>query len=155
MIWATPPLVKVYEALGCLADDRLEVDGNSAKCFSSSHGKFYTVTFDPATKAIMVNDNSSYWRGYLGYPAIAFLMKTGNLPFEGVLAEALKGLLWKDVNTKFKNDFAKTEVYVEELAGGRGVERNRLRSYAKRVLEIITAAKYPYLGKKTKPPAGY
>jgi hypothetical protein len=153
--WLTPPLIKVYEALGCLADGRLEVDGNSAKCFSSSRGKFYTVSYDPATKAIMANDNGSYWKGYLGYPEIAFLMQCGELPYEKKFADALTGIAWKDINTKFKNDFSKTEKFVEELAAERGIEQTGLREFAESVLEQINTANFAHFGPKTKPPSGY
>lgn len=153
--WPTPPLIKIYEALGCLADGRLEVEGNTAKCFSSSRGKFYTVSYDPEQKAIMCNDNGSYWRGYLGYPAIAFLMKIGELPYDERLAMALKNIAWKDVNTKFKNDFSKTETYVEELAEKQGIDVNQLHQYAAQVLERINVSKFIHLGPKIKPPTGY
>jgi hypothetical protein len=154
-VWAVPPLVKIYEALGCLADGRLEVDGDSAKCYSSSRGKFYTIEFDPATKAIMCNDNASYWVGYLGYPAIAFLMQYGELPHEKKYEEALKGVAWKDVNTKFKNDWDKTADYVEHLAQERGIERKELRQHAEELLRLIKEVQFELLGPKIKPPAGY
>ena len=72
----TPPTMKIYEALGAVADKRLEITGNTAKVYSSSKGKFYTVTYDSATNAIMSNDNACYFVGYLGYPAIAYLLQT-------------------------------------------------------------------------------
>jgi hypothetical protein len=31
MKWKEPPIIKIYEALGAVADDRVEVEGNSAK----------------------------------------------------------------------------------------------------------------------------
>ena len=46
----------------------------------------------------------------MGYPAIAFLMTTGVLAFNKELAGRLKGIAWKRINTRNKNDFAKTEV---------------------------------------------
>jgi hypothetical protein len=76
MKWKTPPDTKIYEALGTVADGRVKVEGNTAKVFSSSGNKHYDVEYDPKASAIMANDNGSYWNGYLGYPAIAFLMAT-------------------------------------------------------------------------------
>jgi len=70
-IWKQPPIIKVYEALGSIADGRITVEGNTAKIYSSSGNKFYEVTYDPDTSSIMCNDNGSYWAGYLGYPAIS------------------------------------------------------------------------------------
>jgi hypothetical protein len=37
--WKLPPIIKVYEALGCIADGRIHVDGDSAKVYSSSGNK--------------------------------------------------------------------------------------------------------------------
>ena len=51
MFWNTPPKKQVYEALGCLADGRLEVTGTDdsgiirAKVYSSSRNKYYDVSF--------------------------------------------------------------------------------------------------------------
>ncbi|MFZ1075166.1 MAG: hypothetical protein WAN50_02225 [Minisyncoccia bacterium] len=36
MKWKKPPVIKIYEALGAVADGRIEVDGNAAKVYSSS-----------------------------------------------------------------------------------------------------------------------
>lgn len=55
----------------------------------------------------MSNDNSSFYKGELGYPSIAFLMKLGVLSFDQDCANLLKGIAWKDINQKFKNDFEK------------------------------------------------
>ena len=105
MKWGSPPDIKIYEALGAVADGRVEMNGTTAKVNSSSGGKFYDVEYDPSAGAIMTNDNGSYWKGYLGYPAIAFLMLSGTLPYDSGMGELVKGIAWKDVNTKFKNDF--------------------------------------------------
>jgi len=47
MKWKHPPIIKIYEALGSVADGRVEVSGNTAKVFSSSGNKFYVVSYDP------------------------------------------------------------------------------------------------------------
>ena len=69
------------------------------------------MNYDADARAIMANDNGSYWRGYLGYPAIALLMRIGAVSFDARYAEALKGIAWKDINTTFKNDFENGGVY--------------------------------------------
>ena len=114
MRWIDPPLKQIYGALTCISDDRIEVEGNSAKVYSSSRGKYYTVKYDGEKNAIMSNDNTAYWKGYLSYPSIAFLMKTGVLDYNPKYSEALKGVIWKDVNVKFKNDFDKAIEYVRD-----------------------------------------
>jgi hypothetical protein len=103
-VWKLPPKIKIYEALGSVADSRLEVMGNSAKVYSSSRGKYYTVTYDAAQQAIMCNDNGSYWQGYLGYPAIAYLLESGVISYDHDLAKLLGDIHWKDINQGFKND---------------------------------------------------
>ena len=82
MKWKVPPRVKVYEALGAIADGRvMEVSEMGARVKSSEGNKIYTVTYRVETNTINANDNGSYWQGYMGYPAIAFLMTTGRLAF--------------------------------------------------------------------------
>lgn len=68
MKWTHPHISKLYEALGTIADGRVEIDPNNrnkAKIYSSSRGKFYEISYDPENHAIMANDNASYWKGSL------------------------------------------------------------------------------------------
>lgn len=98
-------------------------------------------------------NHGSYWQGYLGYPAIAFLLLIGRLPYDAALADNLKGIAWKDINQQFKNDFSKTLGYIEATMNQRiGQE---LRGYAQTLLEGIAALDLNVLGKKVKPPEGY
>lgn len=92
MRWKNPPIIKIYEALGCIADDRLEINGTKGKVYSSSRKKFYSIRYDSETNSIMCNDNGSYYIGYLGYPAIAYLMKIGELDFSKEYSNSLKGI---------------------------------------------------------------
>jgi hypothetical protein len=154
-IWKQPPIIKVYEALGSVADGRIALDGNTAKIYSSSGNKFYEVTYDPNTSSIMCNDNGSYWAGYLGYPAIAFLLIKGIVPYDDSSAQILKDIKWKDINQDFKNDFSKTEKYCQELVISRDGDLNALLEDINRIYEHITTHPYNLLGTKTKPPSGY
>jgi hypothetical protein len=155
MKWKTTPKVKIPEALGAIGDGRVEISGNIAKIFSSSGNKFYSITFDPEKKAITSNDNSSYWVGYLGYPGIAFLLARGIVKYEPEFAEALKGVPWKDLNTKFKNDFEKTDAYVKDILEKKGVDLDDFSAEIDRIYEEIDALKLNKLGKTAKPPVGY
>ncbi|MFH2085486.1 MAG: hypothetical protein ABII21_01720 [bacterium] len=154
-LWKIPPLIKIYETLGCIADNRIQVDGNTAKVYSSSGNKFYTVTYDPEQNAIMCNDNGSYWQGYVGYPAIAFLLKTKIIPYSPRLAELLKDIKWKDINQSFKNDFAKTEEYCQKLVLERGGDLPTLLKEIQAIQEYLAKHPLNLLGSKTKPPSGY
>jgi len=155
MKWKIPPRIKVHEALGCIADGRIIVKGNEAEVFSSSRGKSYSVRYDPEKKAIMANDNGSYWVGYLGYPSIAFLMLKGVLKYNSKHAEALKGIPWKDMNQKFRNDFEKTEKYVNDIVGAKGIPIQELDKEIDGIYEQVKKLNLELLGEKTKPPEGY
>ena len=152
-MWKTPPIDKIYEAFGALADDRLEISGNTALCYSSSGGKFYNVAYDSTEQAIMVNDNASYWKGYLGYPAIAFLLRVGVLDYDQTLISYFKGIAWKDLNQQFKNDFSKTTAFVLEKIEPK--KRTEIKTYAEKLLKDIAELKLAKLGKMQKPPSGY
>lgn len=153
MKWDLPPDIKIYEALGSVADGRIEVQENSGKVYSSSRNKFYDVEYDAESNSIMTNDNGSYWKGYLGYPAIAFLMSKGVLTYDAQMGEFLKNIAWKDINTKFKNDFDKTlEFILKDLAEE---SKEGLRNYVSKVQEEIQTLDLNLLGKKKLPPSGY
>ncbi|KND48727.1 MAG: hypothetical protein AB198_00195 [Parcubacteria bacterium C7867-003] len=153
MKWKNPPRTKIYEALGALADGRVEGDNFEGKVYSSTRNKFYTITYEPESNRIMCNDNASYWNGYLGYPAIAFLMKNGVLSYSKEYGEILSGVPWKDINQKFKNNFEKALEYI--LSSKTIEERNRLSDFVIKVEKEIRGLKLNLLGEKTIPPEGY
>ncbi|OGJ15869.1 hypothetical protein A3K73_01750 [Candidatus Pacearchaeota archaeon RBG_13_36_9] len=155
MKWKLPPKIKIYEALGCVGDKRIDVSGNEAKVFSSSKGKFYSVEYNESTNAIMCNDNGSYWQGYLGYPSIAFLMLKGRIKFNQESAEAFKDVKWKDLNTKFKRDYWKTEEFALEKAREKGMDISKLLEDINSIFEQIKKLNMDLLGEKIKPPQGY
>lgn len=153
MKWAHPPIIKIYEALGAIADGRIKVFGNSAKVYSSSGNKFYSVDYAPDSSSIMVNDNASFYKGYLGYPAIAFLLMIGELNYSSTIAEELKDIAWKDINQKFKNDFNKTLAFILETKTPE--IREALEKEVAKIDEKLQTKTYNLLGEKTKPPEGY
>jgi hypothetical protein len=153
MKWNYPPLPKYYEALGAVADERLHVEGNIGKVYSSSGNKHYDVTYNPESNSIMVNDNASYWKGYLGYPAIAFLMKIGVLSYDEKIANILKTVSWKDINQKFKNDFDKALEYI--LSSRTKKERKSLEIFVTVLDKEVRALNLDLLGEKVRPPEGY
>ena len=153
MKWKHPPITKIYEAIGSVADGRVEVNGDSGKVYSSSRNKYYDINFDPNKKAIMSNDNASYWKGYMGYPSIAFLMAKGLLSYDENLGQVMKGVAWKDINQKFKNDFDKALEYI--LSSKSEAERRQLREFVDKVNEELGGLDLSLLGEKIKPPSGY
>lgn len=151
MKWKHPPIIKIYEALGSVADNRIVTSNDTAKVYSSSGNKFYDVTYDNEKNSIMTNDNGSYWKGYLGYPAIAYLLKIGILEYKSEFGELLKGIAWKDINQKFKNDFDKVlEIILSSIS-----KREELESYVFSLDGEIKKLNLSILGKKILPPEGY
>jgi len=159
MYWKLPPKIKIYEALGAIADGRLEVIHSAevqprqienVKVWSSSRTKFYDVSYDHATGAIMANDNGSYWQGYLGYPSIAHLMQIGRLSYDKNVGELLKDIKWKELNTKHKNNFSKS--ISEILAGQTKCGRANIEDFVQKVEKEIKALSPAMLGKKKLPP---
>ena len=153
MKWKHPPTIKTYEAIGAVADDRVEVSGNTAKVYSSTRNKFYDVIYDPEKREIMCNDNSSYWQGTLGYPAIAYLMSIKVLSYDQKIGNVLKGIAWKDINQKFKNNFDKTLGFI--LSSKSEKESNDLKRLVAIVDLEISELKLGLLGRKMIPPEGY
>ena len=153
MKWKKPSITKIYEAIGAIADERVEVSDNGAKVYSSTRNKFYTVTYDRATHQIMSNDNTSYWKNELGYPAIAYLMYIGELSYDKNLGHILKGVPWKDINQQFKNDFEKALEFV--LSSKSNEERIQLKNIVNKIDSEISKMKFKLLGSKILPPSGY
>lgn len=157
MEWVVSPKRKhVYEALGCIADKRIEMNLNDgAKVYSSSRNKFYNVNFDSKTNSIMCNDNTSYYTDTLSYPCIALLLIKGVVRYNPEFAHWLKDIKWKDINQKFKNDYTKTEAYVGELMKERDNSFDELNNEVDKINEQLVNLKVKMLGKKVKPPVGY
>ncbi|HDI75526.1 MAG: hypothetical protein DRJ52_03070 [Thermoprotei archaeon] len=141
MYWRTPPRIKVLEALGCIADQRIKFVGEKEAVVVSSTGeRTYKVTWDGG-KAIMSTDNGSLYRGYLGYPSIAFLMLKGILPFDKEIADALKGISWKKLNETYKK-YRIVEEKVKAIAKERGVDPAKIDSFVAKVMQEIRAKRF-------------
>ena len=151
--WKLPPKIKIYEALGAIADERIELDGNTSRVYSSSRGKFYTVSYDPDNNSIMANDNGSYWQGYLGYPSIAYLLSTKIISYSPKIAHYLIDIKWKDLNTQLKNDWDKTINHLHKTLTPQQLDL--LTTEINRIHEYLKSHPINKLGKRTKPPSGY
>lgn len=137
MVWKLPPRIKIFEALGALADGRVELTETGATVASSDASKTYLVKYDEARNMITANDNGSKWQGYLGYPSIALLMKHGKLSFDQVLADSLKGIEWKKINTQYKNDWDNVESWLFETR-----DKGQLESFAGKILDEIQSLSF-------------
>ena len=133
-LWLMPPRIKILEALGTIADERIKVKGNTATVESSMHEKTYSVAFDK--DSITSNDNGSFYKGYLGYPSIAFLMLKGILPYDEKIAKSLKDIKWKELNEKIK-DYNKVELIIKTKVARLGIKQNQIDDFITKVLEKI------------------
>ncbi len=154
--WSLPPRIKIYEALGAIADGRLTLTTpGAATVLSSSGNKTYNVTYNAETGEVTSNDNGSYWQGYLGYPAIAYFMAKGILQYESTVAAWLKGIAWKDVNTKFENDYVQTEALVRSYVIEAGGDLVVLDSQINKTTHQLTLLPLRKGASLNKPPGDY
>jgi hypothetical protein len=137
--WKMPPLAKVYEALGALGDGRVQLeDERHAQVLSSDRSKTYQVEISADGRTISSNDNASYWQGYLGYPAIAVMLKRGLYKIRAEAIEALTGIPWKELNRRFRNDYNRTVEEVMHQAKERGFNCSIIVAEAEAVLSKLS-----------------
>jgi hypothetical protein len=121
--WKMPPIIKVYEAFGALADGRVRLDDDyHASVLSSDRSKSYRVEISADGRTISSNDNASYWQGYLGYPAIAVMLTRGLCSVREEAINALTGIPWKELNRQFRSDYSRTIAEVMRRAEQRGFD---------------------------------
>ena len=151
-----PPPIKVYEALGAIGDGRVRaMDDDDAPgvwdVVSSEGAKTYRVELSADGREISSNDNASYWQGYVGYPAIAVLIARGTLHASAEATRALAGIPWKELNRRFKNDYARTTAEVARIVEERGGDFVAIRAEAVAILDAL-AALAPERGARRRPP---
>jgi hypothetical protein len=136
--WQMPPLAKIYEAIGALGDGRVQLeDERHASVVSSDRSKTYQVELSADGREISANDNASYWQGYLGYPAIAVMLKRGLCPVRAEAVSALSGIPWNELNRRFRNDYSRTIAEVMRRAEERGFDSKMITAEAEAVLSQL------------------
>ena len=141
--WRLPPRIKVLEALGAVADGRVEVISPSEGRVRASMGpRVYTIRFNKEANAIFSDDNGSVYRGYLGYPALAFLMKIGELPYDERLGKAFSGIKWKALNEKYKSYEKVMDVVLRRAEETFGVSREEVEAFIKKIMDILKRKRY-------------
>jgi hypothetical protein len=154
--WKTPHISKVYEALTAIADDRFKmIDDNKAHCYSSSGNKYYEIEFSPTEMAIMSNDNTAWFTDCVSYPMIGYLMLTGLLKYNPEVLPLLKGIKWKDINQKFKNNYDKAIEFVLENLKEQGIDIKFIEIEIAQIYKTLLKIKLGKLGAKRFPPKGY
>lgn len=154
--WQKPHISKIYEAITAVAEKRIVItDEHIAHCTSSSRGKFYTVKYDPETNSLMSNDNTAWYTDSLSYPMIALLMLEGVIEYNKKLGEILSGIVWKDINQKFKNNYDKAIEFVLIDLSAKGVDTVYLQQEVCNIYKKVCGMNFGKLGKKENPPVGY
>jgi hypothetical protein len=149
--WKMPPLVKIYEALGALGDGRVQLkDERHASVLSSDRSKAYQVEISADGREITSNDSASYWQGYLGYPAIAVMLKRGLCTVRAEAINAVTGIPWSQLNRRFRNDYSRTIAEVIQRAEERGFDSKIIAAEAEAVLSKLSEFS-PLRGSRLRP----
>lgn len=134
-----PPKIKIYEALGAIADGRVrQISNNEWIVISSDGSRQYHVVV--RGDSVSSTDNGSVHRGYLGYPAIAVLMLLGQLPFGQKYAEMLRGIPWRRWNEELKRYDLVLKRVLERIPDPDG-----LKSFVDRVYDVIKHRRFKKL----------
>jgi hypothetical protein len=150
-LWKLPPLAKVYEAIGAIADGRVHLEDPAHASVTSSEGdKTYTVEADYSGHVISANDNASFWQGYLGYPAIAVLLMLGLYDPNPDTLGALAGINWKLLNTNHHNNYDLTLTEVLKRAKDSGFDPAAIQAEAEAVMQALREYG-PRRGKRLRP----
>jgi len=135
-----PPRVKIMEAMGALADGRIErIGGSSFKVVSSDRTRVYQVYVEVVEQGrfrVCSTDNGTVYRGYSGYPILSVLMVLGYLHRDVEVERALAGIPWRKLNESLKR-YALVESEVLKLATSRGVSSSRVKASIAKVVEDL------------------
>ncbi|RLG83132.1 MAG: hypothetical protein DRO40_05595 [Thermoprotei archaeon] len=134
-----PPRIKVLEALGSIADGRINVQDNEAEVTSSTGERTYKVIVRDDGR-VYSTDNGTIYRGYIGYPIIALLMIKGKLPYDERIANALSGIPWKRLNETYRK-YVIVEQIVLKKAEEKGVPRQVIMDFVNIVMKKLQSMK--------------
>ena len=130
-----PPIEKIYEAFSAIADGRVKMQEKSATVASSDRTKSYNVVWDEDT--YRASDSATYWQGYPGYPVIAVLMLQGRLPCNNELVRIWAGINWKQLNLKYKRNYAAAAMEVMEGFKAEGIDVDAMSEAASSILKAL------------------
>ncbi|MEM2236819.1 MAG: hypothetical protein QXR26_04750 [Candidatus Caldarchaeum sp.] len=134
---ATPPRIKVLEALGAVAGGRVRIiSDKEAEVDASEGSRTYKVYVDLENHVANCDDNGTVYRNYVGYPIIAFLMAKNLLPYDESLAKPLAGVKWRSLNERYKS-YRKVEAIIKEMVSKHGVQSMRVDQVIEEVLRRL------------------
>jgi hypothetical protein len=79
-------------------------------------------------------------------------MFIGKISYDKKYESALKGIVWKDINQNFKNDFIKTTIYIHEILKNKGYNLDKFEQEIKNIYNQIINLDLEILEPKHKPP---
>ncbi len=153
-LWKLPPIEKIPEAYGAIADGRVTMKDSAADIVSSDGTKTYHVRWNGDLYSS--DDNGSKWQGYTGYPIVAVLLLQGRLPLNQEVMTLFKGVPWKEINKRHKNKYAEALAEILENIRANGGDPDRIRQEMQTVYSALEALKLPRrrgAAKKTERPA--
>ncbi|OYT40905.1 MAG: hypothetical protein B6U89_00760 [Desulfurococcales archaeon ex4484_58] len=140
-----PPRIKVLEAIGCIGDERIKVlDDERARVVSSMGDREYYVVVKKKNEneyLVYSSDNGTIYRGYIGYPIIAFLMLRGEIPIDRDVMKAMTGVPWKELNERYRK-YSIVENIVMDRAERIGVSREVINDYINIVMKKLGIKKF-------------
>jgi len=134
-----PPRIKVLEAIGCIGDERIRVlNDREARVVSSTGDREYRVYVVEMGGEYRVysDDNGTIFKGYVGYPIIAFLMLKNVIPVDLHVMKAMTGVPWKRLNERYKK-YSVVENIVLDRAERMGVSRDVINDYVNIVMKKL------------------
>lgn len=140
-LWKLPPIEKIPEAYGAIADGRVTMKDSAADVVSSDGTKTYHVRWNG--NLYSSDDNGSKWQGYTGYPVVAVLLLQGKLPLNQEVMTLFKNIPWKEINKKHKNKYAEALAEVLEDIRANGGDPDRIRQEMQTVYSALEALKLP------------
>lgn len=146
-----PPIEKIHEAYGAIADDRITLRENEADIVSSDLSKTYLVTWNEKN-VYTSNDNASYWQGYAGYPILAVLMLQNKLSLNREIAGHFKGIDWKKRNTAHKNKYAEVVKEIMDELNTLGVDTEKINQEIQKVYKEIETLEISTKRSALRPP---
>lgn len=151
MIRPLPPRIKRYEALGSIADWRTKTEDWEYRVYSSSWNKYYGVEYNPTHNSIMTNDNATFYKWYLGYPALCYLLEEWILNYNPEQAKLVAWIYRKKLNTDMKYDF---DAVIKHLQETIEADRKSFDEYVDACEKELQLLQLTQLWKKKKPPTG-
>lgn len=92
------------------------------------------LILSPFTTIPILQDNASYWQGYLGYPGIAVLMLQGKLPYDKELVQQFAGVDWNKINQEYKRNYAQA---ADAVMTAKGIDKKKAETELHHVYDAL------------------